>query len=509
MKAMFMKYNSFGLLIIVTTCGMLCTIHCWMPSSSLVEMYSPWRSGGDVFQHMFRTPYQRRLPIPKHRHHRKLNFNSFDSFMLSHLTVTSSIDDTNNESIEQQRKQQDQRENQVSISNPTKKNYDRQTKSKPSFSQDIYTIKPRNGVQKKDGVNKPKTPKNTRESAKIVNTITRQRNDDERKLYNSDSSIGTLHMERIASAGRAGTKRFIDPCKVYIGNLPFSYTDSMLNDWICNTVLGLPASTVINQCKIIYDWKTSRSKGYGFVVVTEPIYATILIEKCNSNATIGTVDSRRLTVSQGISKDREEQLDREEQAWLEREKKRSMRKNNNNETETVIEMDIDEIRMLKMLDPDLVEGVKVKESSIKQKPADTSNEVSIKIKEESSFVLGTKDMTDADTAGYDESDNDMEDEYFTNNVDEDDSDDDDDDDVYDWESIDAGVIYDDSDEGVDGIWLDDNYDDDLIATFVDDIESTTNNNSTSGTGAMLNREQRRNATLAAKKRRKLPYKGFG
>ena len=35
--------------------------------------------------------------------------------------------------------------------------------------------------------------------------------------YRSDSKIGSIHKERLKTAGRPGTKRFVDPCKVFVG----------------------------------------------------------------------------------------------------------------------------------------------------------------------------------------------------------------------------------------------------------------------------------------------------
>lgn len=122
------------------------------------------------------------------------------------------------------------------------------------------------------------------------------------KKYGADSKLGSIHTERIRTAGRVGTKRFVDPCKVFVGNLPFSADETKLQEFILGT-MG-QSKVVLHSAKVIYDWKTGKSKGYGFVQFIDPIYATVCMDVCNGK----TMDGRQLSVSQGKKKEDENQL---------------------------------------------------------------------------------------------------------------------------------------------------------------------------------------------------------
>lgn len=169
------------------------------------------------------------------------------------------------------------------------------------------------------------------------------------RQFRGDSKVGALHEQRVKTAGRVGTKRYVNPCKVFVGNLPFSVTASDLERWICEQQ-GLPRAVLLNECKTITDWKTGQSKGYGFAVFTEAIYATVCIEKCNGLMWQG----RAITVNQGVKKEQEQQL------WLKKKKRKPIDQDEEaiaaavQEAEEEERMDPEEIAMLRMLDPDLV-----------------------------------------------------------------------------------------------------------------------------------------------------------
>jgi hypothetical protein len=112
-----------------------------------------------------------------------------------------------------------------------------------------------------------------------------------------DSAIGIAHAARVKAAGRVGTKRYVNPCKVFCGNLPLTYTKQDLSAWICNE-MGMPHHILLNECKIVKDWKTGTSKGFGFVVFTEAVYATVCIDKCHGQQ----LNGRSITVRQGGKK---------------------------------------------------------------------------------------------------------------------------------------------------------------------------------------------------------------
>jgi len=101
--------------------------------------------------------------------------------------------------------------------------------------------------------------------------------------FASDSKLGSLYNQRIKTAGRKGTKRFVDPCKVFIGNLAFETDDTQLGNFILDT-MG-QSRMVLHSFKVIREWKTGKSKGYGFVEFTDPIYATVCMDVCNGKKT--------------------------------------------------------------------------------------------------------------------------------------------------------------------------------------------------------------------------------
>lgn len=124
----------------------------------------------------------------------------------------------------------------------------------------------------------------------------------DRYKYRSDSKIGSLHKERIKTAGRKGTKRFVDPCKVFVGNLSFDTDEKQLARFILDA-MG-QTRLALHSYKVIKDWKTGKSKGYGFLEFTDPIFATVCMDVCNGKK----LDGRPIKVSQGKKKDENEGL---------------------------------------------------------------------------------------------------------------------------------------------------------------------------------------------------------
>ena len=118
--------------------------------------------------------------------------------------------------------------------------------------------------------------------------------------FASDSKLGSLYNQRIKTAGRKGTKRFVDPCKVFIGNLAFETDDTQLGNFILDT-MG-QSRMVLHSFKVIREWKTGKSKGYGFVEFTDPIYATVCMDVCNGKK----LNGRQVRLDRGKKKDSEE-----------------------------------------------------------------------------------------------------------------------------------------------------------------------------------------------------------
>jgi RNA recognition motif-containing protein len=113
--------------------------------------------------------------------------------------------------------------------------------------------------------------------------------------FASDSTLGSLHQQRLQTAGRVGTKRYVNPCKVFFGNLPFDADETALSQWF-TTCMGLPAAILLHDLKIVRDWKTGKSKGYGFAVLTDPVYATVAIIQ---GRTYAELNGRRVRIDQG------------------------------------------------------------------------------------------------------------------------------------------------------------------------------------------------------------------
>ncbi|KAL7561239.1 hypothetical protein ACA910_004160 [Epithemia clementina (nom. ined.)] len=215
--------------------------------------------------------------------------------------------------------------------------------AQPAFSSLSSLRKPRakNSLETKTNSNPVNLRNNTKSNQKMV--------------FGGDSTIASRHKERLKNAGREGTKRYQNPNKVFLGNLNFNITSKDLEDWLSEQ-LGVPAPLLLKQCKVVQDWQTQISKGYGFAVFSEPIYATVCLEKCHGMMVAG----RTLTVSPGfkkmpdpaiyLEKKRQKAKDREEaaiQAGI-------MDASSSSPPVKSEGMDPMDARMLRKLDPDLV-----------------------------------------------------------------------------------------------------------------------------------------------------------
>jgi RNA recognition motif-containing protein len=247
----------------------------------------------------------------------------------------------------------------------------------------------------------------------------------------------SLHTERLQNAGRVGTKRFVNPCKVFIGNISFQVQSAEeLRKWVTQQI-GLPDHILLKDCQLITEWKTGKSKGYGFVLFTEPIYATMAITKLNGMCWY----DRPLSVLQGIQQKTLQELSlRRERASRERNSTSSIQE----KEPPVIYMDAQEAAMLKQLDPDLLVGVQIMSEKLKNSPA---------------LPAPVLDL-DVD---YDEEDEEE---------------------------------YDNSDDGVDGIWCGDGG------------EEGSSSNTNPMDDETKNRQHRRDAATGRKKIKR-PRKGFG
>jgi len=112
------------------------------------------------------------------------------------------------------------------------------------------------------------------------------------------SAVTQANYNRVKSAGRKGTKRFVDPNKLFVGNLSYSVTSEQLKEWFIDQALG----DQLISCKVITDWKTNKSKGYGFAQFTSPLYATAAMENIRGKKLQGRV----VRLDQGKKKEPEQ-----------------------------------------------------------------------------------------------------------------------------------------------------------------------------------------------------------
>ena len=205
------------------------------------------------------------------------------------------------------------------------------------------------------------------------NTSVRKINKSKNK-YGGDSSISSRHKERLQTAGREGTKRYQNPNKVCLGNLAFNITSKDLENWLSEQ-FSVPAPLLLKQCKVIHNWQTLESKGYGFAVFSEPIYATVCLEKCDGL----TLRGRKIKVSPGFKKmpDPRIYLEKKLQKAKDREEaaiQQGIMDASSPSTPKQQTMDPIEAQMLRRLDPDLVGDVNTEVDSSIEIDADYDDE---------------------------------------------------------------------------------------------------------------------------------------
>jgi len=174
-----------------------------------------------------------------------------------------------------------------------------------------------------------------------------------RSLPNTDSKLGQEYLHKIKTAGRKGSKRFVDPCKVFIGNMPFSVDDAQFKDLIVQQ-LGLPAHILMHKCNIIREWKTGKSKGYGFVDFIEPIHATVCVDKMNGMM----LDGRMLSVGQGKKKEQSQVFVKKKKTPAVTDEEEAIASGVEEVDSPLEELDPEAIAMIRRLDPDLLEDFK-------------------------------------------------------------------------------------------------------------------------------------------------------
>ena len=111
----------------------------------------------------------------------------------------------------------------------------------------------------------------------------------------ADSILSVANQARVSTAGKKGTKKFVDPCKVFIGNLPADAGEKDIKEFLQQ---HLGHTMNVKSIKIIRDWKTNLSKQYGFVLFTDPMFATCAMQFCKNKQ----LNGRILKLDQGQKK---------------------------------------------------------------------------------------------------------------------------------------------------------------------------------------------------------------
>jgi hypothetical protein len=155
------------------------------------------------------------------------------------------------------------------------------------------------------------------------------------------STLQEMNNLRKRYAGKPGSKNFLDPNKVFIGNLPFDATENHVSEFL---TLHLGHLKNIDSFKIIRDWKTDKSKGFGFIQFKEPIYATAALEMIKNKMLLGRV----INLRQGMKKDDDETI-RKRQLYV---KVRSRGKYRLDEEGSIIEAALDEAEDIDTTDTD-------------------------------------------------------------------------------------------------------------------------------------------------------------
>eukprot|EP00979_Chaetoceros_neogracilis_P014588 scaffold4777_cov256-Chaetoceros_neogracile.AAC.3 len=152
--------------------------------------------------------------------------------------------------------------------------------------------------------------------------------------HGKSNTIHTKNQERKRLAGRPGTKMYMDPNKIFIGNLPYKATQEDVKDFLKVTLGNLHN---VESVKIISDWKTGISKGYGFVQFMDPIYATSAMEIIKGKKLMGRV----VRFDQG----KEKEDDEKRVLFIKKRERKSLRDSVDTE-ESVIDGALDEVEAM-------------------------------------------------------------------------------------------------------------------------------------------------------------------
>ncbi|KAL3827315.1 hypothetical protein ACHAXA_005061 [Cyclostephanos tholiformis] len=104
-----------------------------------------------------------------------------------------------------------------------------------------------------------------------------------RNRVSKSSRLVEANNRRLRTAGRPGTINFVDPTKVFVGNLPYDAVESDLTLAFAEywNVDATDVDRRIRSVRVIRDWKTGKGRGYGFVQFYDAMDATSAMEGIN------------------------------------------------------------------------------------------------------------------------------------------------------------------------------------------------------------------------------------
>lgn len=104
--------------------------------------------------------------------------------------------------------------------------------------------------------------------------------------HSKSNTLHSINQHRKRIAGKPGSKHFLDPNKVFVGNLSYDATADDLKAFLKEHLGGLNS---VESVKIIHEWKTNKSKGFGFVQFYDPMFATSAMESIKNKKLKGRV----------------------------------------------------------------------------------------------------------------------------------------------------------------------------------------------------------------------------
>lgn len=273
----------------------------------------------------------------------------------------------------------------------------------------------------------------------------------------------------------------------------------------------------IESIKIIRDWKTGQSKGYGFVQFYEPMIATSAMESVNKGPGRGwRIKGRRIRLDQGVRNESGEEDERNKKKKLKQQQMQKLEREDLDEEGLVIHSVLEDVEGGSVSSGS---GSAVSSFNIEEDEDEDDNDDGLgmseddmitfmekgglrgvmPLTEETAGFLGIEGLYDDDNEGYDEVDDAYFEEYYNANGY---SDGDFDADIDKAKNVEEGDLEDEEDDGeeivYDGVF-EEIYNPKEFERLSDEEEESI---------SKMNREQRR-AEDKKRKKRKLPFKGFG